>query len=161
MSTEEYFDEVKIELQLLKAKDFNHLLQTMKASYTDMPNELWEKAELNKLLKIFPEGQIAVIVNGKLAGCALSIIVNEKRFSKPHTYLEVIDNGKFGTHDPKGTVLYGIDVFIDPEFRGLRLGRRLYDARKELVENLNLESIFLGGRMPNYKEYADQMSPKV
>ena len=35
-------------------------------------------------------------------------------------------------------MLYGIDVFIVPEFRGLRLGRRLYDARKELCENLNL-----------------------
>ncbi|MEZ4566667.1 MAG: hypothetical protein R2860_06770 [Desulfobacterales bacterium] len=29
---------------------------------------------------------------------------------------------------------------------GLRLGRRLYDARKELCETLNLKSIIFGGR---------------
>ena len=49
---------------------------------------------------------------------------------------------------------------ITPEFRGLRLGRRLYDARKELCENLNLRAIVFGGRIPIYHKYADELSPK-
>ena len=61
---------------------------------------------------------------------------------------------------PLGDVLYGIDVFIKPEFRGLRLGRRLYDYRKELCEKLNLRGIAFGGRIPNYHKYAEEMSPK-
>ena len=49
----------------------------------------------------------------------------------------------------KGNKLYGIDIFIRPKFRGLRLGRRLYDYRKELCEKLNLKGIVFGGRIPN------------
>jgi len=56
--------------------------------------------------------------------------------------------------------LYGIDIFIKSEFRGLRLGRRLYDYRKELCERKNLKGIAFGGRIPNYHNYAELMSPK-
>lgn len=62
-------------------------------------------------------------------------------------------------HDPDGNALYGIDVFVDPAYRGLRLGRRLYDARKELCETLNLKSIIFGGRIPGYGDYSDTISP--
>ena len=66
----------------------------------------------------------------------------------------------FSHHDPDGDVLYGIEVFIHPDYRGLRLARRLYDIRKELCENLNLRAIMAGGRMPNYGKHAHAMSPK-
>ena len=33
-------------------------------------------------------------------------------------------------------MLYGIDVFVHPEYRGLRLARRMYDVRKELCEQV-------------------------
>lgn len=42
----------------------------------------------------------------------------------------------------------------------MRLGRRLYDARKELCETLNLKSIIFAGRIPKYSEYADDITPK-
>ena len=35
-----------------------------------------------------------------------------------------------GTILSEGNTLYGIEIMVDPEFRGLRLARRLYDARK-------------------------------
>ena len=54
----------------------------------------------------------------------------------------------FETHSEEGNVLYGIDVFIKPDFRGLRLGRRLYDYRKELCERINLRGSAFGGRIP-------------
>lgn len=42
----------------------------------------------------------------------------------------------------------------------MRLGRRLYDARKELCENLNLKAIVFGGRIPLYHKQADVLTPK-
>uniref|UniRef100_UPI00262AA6B9 bifunctional GNAT family N-acetyltransferase/carbon-nitrogen hydrolase family protein n=1 Tax=uncultured Lutibacter sp. TaxID=437739 RepID=UPI00262AA6B9 len=69
-------------------------------------------------------------------------------------------NYKFTTHTNDGDVLYGIDVFIKPQYRGLRLGRRLYDYRKELCERLNLRGVAFGGRIPNFHKYSDTLTPK-
>lgn len=63
----------------------------------------------------------------------------------------------------KVVFFYRLDCFvkfITPEFRGLRLGRRLYEYRKELCEKLNLKSILFGGRIPNYYKHADVLNPK-
>ena len=40
------------------------------------------------------------------------------------------------------------------------MARRLYDARKELCERLNLKSIVFGGRIPNYASHSLHFSPK-
>ena len=90
----------------------------------------------------------------------MSLIVEYDQFEDEHTYKDITGNFTFNTHTALGDVLYGIDIFIAPKYRGLRLGRRLYDYRKELVERLNLEGIAFGGRIPNYHKYAADISPK-
>ncbi len=57
-------------------------------------------------------------------------------------------------------MLYGIDVFVHPEYRGLRLARRLYDVRKELCERYNLRAMVVGGRIPGYAAHADELTPR-
>lgn len=149
-----------IQLRLLKTEDYEQLKETMVSSYITMPGSYWREEQIKTLINKFPEGQIVVEVNGELAGCALSLIVDYKRFENAHTYRDVTGNYTFNTHTDKGDVLYGIDVFIEPQFRGLRLGRRLYDYRKELCEKLNLRGIAFGGRIPNYHKYSSELSPK-
>ena len=65
----------------------------------------------------------------------MSIKLDYDSFDDQHTYEDITGNYTFDTHDENGDVLYGIDVFIKTEYRGLRLGRRLYDYRKELLKN--------------------------
>lgn len=149
-----------VELKYLSIQDYKELRVAMLEAYALLPDSAWERADIKRLVDLFPEGQIVIKINGQLAGCALSIIVDYKEFEGQHTYEEVTGDYSFNTHDPKGDMLYGIDVFIKQEFRGLRLGRRLYDYRKELCEKLNLKGIAFGGRMPNYHKYADDLSPK-
>lgn len=149
-----------VELSLLELADYPEFKEAMISSYSSMPESYWKEEKIAKLLTLFPEGQIVVKVNGHIAGAALSIIVDGKMAEKKHTYKEITGDYSFSTHSAKGDFLYGIDVFIHPEFRGLRLGRRLYDYRKDLCERLNLKGILFGGRIPNYHEYADKMTPK-
>jgi predicted amidohydrolase/GNAT superfamily N-acetyltransferase len=149
-----------IDLQFLQMKDYGKLKEAMIEAYKSLDDNYWEEHEIRTLIELFPEGQVVIKVNGELAGCALSIIVDYKKYEYHHTYEEITANSTFSTHDPKGDRLYGIDVFIKPGFRGLRLGRRLYDYRKELCERLNLKGIAFGGRIPNYHTYKDQLSPK-
>jgi GNAT superfamily N-acetyltransferase len=129
-------------------------------SYRSMAEAYWSENQIESLLTKFPAGQVVIRVNDKVAGCALSIVVNEDLLEGEHTYKDITSDYTFNNHRDNGDFLYGIDVFIKPEFRGLRLGRRLYDYRKELCEKLNLKGIVFGGRIPNYHKYMENMSPK-
>lgn len=150
----------KIELRNLLLSDYLELKDTMIQAYDDWEGAYWRENHIETLLNKFPEGQIVILVNGKVAGCAFSLVLNSRSFEENHTYREITGNYTFSTHDPEGDLLYGIEVFIHPDYRGLRLGRRLYDARKELCEQLNLKSIIFGGRIPNYQKYAAELTPR-
>jgi predicted amidohydrolase/GNAT superfamily N-acetyltransferase len=149
-----------IELAYLNLKDYQELKQAMIESYTTMPDSIWKEEQIRTLIHKFPEGQAVIKVNNQIAGCALSIIVDYDKFEHNHTYEQITGNYTFSTHTNDGDIIYGIDVFIKPEFRGLRLGRRLYDYRKDLCERLNLKGLAFGGRIPNYHKYANTLSPK-
>ncbi len=149
-----------IELTYLTLEDYQELKDAIIEAYATMPNADWKEHHIKKLINLFPEGQVVLRVNDQIAGCALSIRVAYDRFDDNHTYKQITGNYTFNTHRPDGDVLYGIDVFIKSEFRGLRLGRRLYDYRKELCERLNLKGITFGGRIPNYHKYRNELTPK-
>lgn len=150
----------EVVLRHLQIEDYQGIKESMIAAYENWPGAYWREQHIEKLLQIFPEGQIAIVIDNVVVGCAFSIIVKYEHFGDSHTYQQITGNFTFSTHNPKGDVLYGIDVFISPKYRGLRLGRRLYDARKELCERLNLKAIVFGGRIPNYHKYANELSPK-
>lgn len=149
-----------IQLKYLTAEDYPALAATMKAAYASMAHNIWEEEQIKILIEKFPEGQVALKINNEIAAVALSIIVPDKEIDKHHTYDSITGKETFSTHTPHGNVLYGIDIFVHPSFRGMKLGRRLYEYRRELCEKLNLKGIAFGGRMPNYHKYADEMTPK-
>jgi len=150
-----------VKIRPLQNSDYEGLKACMIRAYPQMPEAYWKEPQINRLLNIFPEGQLVVTINDQIAGCALSIIVKYSRFGDNHTYRDITGNFTFVTHNSNGDTLYGIDVFVDPHFRGRRLGRRLYDARKEICERLNLSGIVFGGRIPNYHAYSEELSPRA
>lgn len=151
--------EYKLTLRGLTPKDYPQIRYIMDQVYAGMGGA-WQPDEYATLIEQFPEGQICIEDNGKVVAAALAIIVNAEAFEKKgHTYEDVVSGGAMTRHDAEGDALYGVDIFVDPEYRGLRLGRRLYDARKELCETLNLKSIIFGGRIPGYGQYAGELTP--
>ena len=114
-----------IELVFLEMSDYPEIKASMQESYARMPDAYWKEHHIKALIEKFSEGQIGIKVDGELAGCALSIIVDYAKFEDKHTYNQITGAYSFNTHTYKGDTLYGIDVFIRPKFRGLRLGRRL------------------------------------
>jgi len=145
-------------LRHLTADDYDDIRDIMDRIYSSMGGA-WKKKEYLAQLAKFPEGQFCIEDSGRVAAAAFSVIVDYSQFGDEHTYDEITGNAYLTSHDPNGDVLYGVEVFVSPDYRGLRLGRRLYEARKELCRNLNLKSIVAGGRIPNYNKYAHEMSP--
>lgn len=152
---------MNINTRKLTLDDYEPMKDVMIKSYNNIGGQYWRKERIEKLLQIFPEGQFCVEADGHVVGVALSIIVNYAEFGEQHTYDQVTGNYSFNTHDPAGDMLYGIEVVVHPESRGLRIGRRLYNARKQCCEHFNLRSIMAGGRIPSYHLYADQMTPRA
>lgn len=150
----------KIELRNLHIEDYFELKRSMIEAYPEMEDMYWKEHHIEKLLDTFPDGQLVVLADGKVVGSALSLIIDEKDIDDNHTYEEITGGYTFSTHDQEGNILYGIDVFIHPSYRGLRLGRRLYDQRKELCEQLNLKGIMFAGRIPNYSKVSKEITPK-
>lgn len=140
-------------LRHLEIGDYDDIQHIMNRIYPPSMGGAWERDEYVAKLARFPQGQICIEDNGKVIAAALSLIIDYDKFSGRHSYMEVIGDGRLKNHTPDGDYLYGVDVFVDPDYRGMRLGRRLYDARKELCEKLNLKGILIGGRIPGYKDH--------
>ncbi len=155
-------EEHRLRLRHLRPEDYDDVAAIMAAAYAGIQGPFGGAISRDKFLAQvgrFPEGQICIEDHGKVVAAAMGLIVDYDRFGDSHTYAEITGNGYFTTHDPNGDVLYGTDVFVDPDYREMRLGRRLYDARKELCRKLNLRAIIAGGRIPGYDEHASDMRP--
>lgn len=151
-------DQHKLTLRNLQESDYLDVKEMMDAVYS-LFGGAWPLSKFKAMLTTFPAGQLCIEDNGKVVAAALSLIVRYDNFGDNHTYDQITGNGYLTTHDPKGDVLYGVDVFVHPDYRDLRLGRRLYDSRKELCRSLNLKAIVAGGRIPGYEGYAKELSP--
>ena len=149
----------RLKLRCLSLDDYDEIRDIMDRVY-NRAGGAWTHAQFGSMLAHFPEGQFCIEDNGKVVAAALSLVVDYKRYGDWHTHEQITGNGYFTTHDRDGDSLYGVDVFVDPDYRSLRLGRRLYDARKELCRNLNLRRIIFGGRIPNYDEYSERLTPQ-
>ncbi|MEN1968762.1 bifunctional GNAT family N-acetyltransferase/carbon-nitrogen hydrolase family protein [Lentibacillus sp. N15] len=118
----------------------------------------FKREHFESQLKIFPEGQICIEYDGVIVGSCSSIIVNFDEYGEDHSFDEIADEGFIRNHNPAGKNLYGIEVVVHPEYRQMKIGRRLYEARRKICKKFNLESILFGGRLPNYHKYGDQIS---
>ena len=152
--------ETRVEIRNLRMEDYDAMAEVTRRAYAGIGGLPWGLQHIGKLLDLFPEGQLCVTVDGQPVGFALALIVNYTKFGDAHTYEDITGKLSFSTFDREGDVLYGLDMMVDPDYRNMRLGGRLYEARKALCENLNLRAIVAGGRIPGYAEHAASLSPK-
>jgi predicted amidohydrolase/GNAT superfamily N-acetyltransferase len=148
----------RIRLRPLTMGDFEALVALQLICFPGM--KPWTREQVASQLAIFPEGQFAIEVDGRIVGSSSSLVVDSSSHSEWHNWSAITDGGMIRNHDPGGDMLYGMEIMVDPEFRGLKLSRRLYEARKQLARDLNLKGITIGGRIAGYGKYADTMSAR-
>ena len=148
--------ETKVVVRELHIDDFDELITLQTACFPGM--DPWTREQIESQIARFPEGQLCIEYEGELVASSSSLIVDSDRYSEWHNWKEVADGGFIRNHTPDGDTLYGIEMMVDPECRGFRLSRRLYDARKRLAKSKNLARIMIAGRIPGYQAVADEMT---
>jgi ribosomal protein S18 acetylase RimI-like enzyme len=146
----------------IQPEDIPKIVNLQKESFPYLARygNIWHPDELQSHLQIFAEGQfVAVEPDGTIVGSASTLIVSLNPEYAEHTWKEITADGMFTNHNPNGDSLYGADISTHPKHRHEGIGGMLYDARKELAAKLNLRRTMAGGRLFNYSEYADRMSP--
>lgn len=125
-------------------------------------SELLSAAQYRKHLELFPEGQFVALttVAGKRipVGSTATFRTDFDFDHIQHTFLDAVADGWLTNHDPDGDWLYGADMSVHPKFRGMRIGRRLYEARQSLARRLNLRGEIAGALLPGYQRHADRLS---
>lgn len=150
--------ETHIRVRPLRIEDFDALIALQKRCFPGM--HTWEREQIESQLRHFPEGQLCVEYEGEIVATSSSLIVDFDDYDTWQDWKAISDAGYIRNHNPAGDTLYGIEIMVDPDYRGLKLARRLYEARKQIVREHNLLRIIVGGRIPGYGKHADNMSAR-
>ena len=111
----------------------------------------YSESTLTGQLHHFPEGQIVVLVDNNVVGYCATFRLSGDVALKAHNWTEITGDGYASRHDPEGEWLYGMEVAVDPDYRGYRIGQRLYNERKKLCTTLKLRGIVFAGRLPTWQ----------
>ncbi|MGE3807130.1 MAG: GNAT family N-acetyltransferase, partial [Gemmataceae bacterium] len=150
--------EWKVNVRPMAIDDYEQVGELQKRCFPGMPT--WMREQIQSQLDLFPDGQLVVDVDGEVVASSGSLILQYEPSLEWHNWKKVSDNGFIRNHNPKGDTLYGIEIMVDPEYRGMKLSRRLYEARKELCRQRNLARIIIAGRIPGYHKHADEMTAR-
>lgn len=146
----------KIKLRKLQMKDYSQIIEIQKKCFPGM--KPWSKQQFENILTYFNDGQYCIQYGKKIIASSSSLIINFDDYSETSSWNELTDSGNISNHNKYGDTLYGMEIMVDPEFQGMKLSRRLYDARKEIAKKYNLKRILIGGRLPNYYKYCESLS---
>ncbi len=149
----------KVFVRQTQEKDFPQIAELTRRVYAgSLP---WKETQLASHLEIFPEGQLVAVESetGEIVGMSASLIILWEDYELQANWRDFTDNGMFTNHDPKnGRTLYGAEVMVAPGKQRMGVGKKIYKARRELVENLGLLRIRAGARLRNYHRYAGKYS---
>lgn len=121
------------------------------------PSEILNRNHFANHLKVFPEGQLVVEKDGVIIASASSFRSNFPEHDT--TFLEETDNlWTTKVQIPDGDWMYGIDMGVLPEYRGLGLSTELYKARTEICAQLGLKGQIIAGMTIGYGRFKDTMT---
>ncbi len=121
-------------------------------------DELIKAKHYLKHLELFPEGQFVITDKGNVIGMTSSMRSSFDFADYHHTFKETIAGGWMTNHNPEGDWLYGLDIGVHPDYRGMGLARILYRARHEIAKQLGLKGQLTVGMMSGYGAVSNDMS---
>ena len=131
------------------AADIPAIRKLCRKVYANIDDYTYTQDQLRGQMASFPEGQFVATFEDALVGYCATFQIDEAIAFAPHSWSGITGNGFAARHDPEGDWLYGMEVFVDSDYRGHRIGQRLYEARKALATEMRLKGVTFGGRIPS------------
>lgn len=128
--------------------DIDHIIELCKRAYPNMAP--YTASMLLAQINNFKNGHFVAEYEGQIVGFCVSFVIDGETALKKHNWKEITGGGYASRHNPLGDYLYGMEVCVDPGFRGLRIGQRLYSKRRSLCQKLRLKGIVFGARMAEF-----------
>lgn len=147
MSKSKKENQPKLIVRNTQTGDIKKIQKLYRKSYPDVAP--YSASQIKGHIQQFAQGQFVVLFEDEIVGfCATCKISEDLAFSK-HSWDSITGGGYASRHDPHGDWLYGIEILVDPDMHGNRIGQRLYIERKKLCMDMGLKGIVFGGRLPN------------
>ena len=139
--------------------DIPQLIDISKRTFGD---GAWMPSHIESHLDVFPEGQLVAVDpdDDRVVGSASSLIINWDDYKFEADEDERTDDGFFTNHDPLGKTLWGAGVEVDPDYRGMGIGKMMYRMRREIVRGLGLLRIRAGARLRGYSKVKNVLTPE-
>ena len=138
-----------IEIRNAKQEDIDKVVE--------LENEIWpegtraSREKFESRFKIFPQGFFVAFKNNQMIGVSTSEIINYDVQNPPTSWESITDNGFIEkTHITDGTSLYVVSIGAISRSGA---GSALLEAQKKLKQELGLEFLVLGARIPGYGSY--------
>ena len=148
---------LQIRCEYFNPVNYNDFKALMQLCFADMGGEFACEEEMHLLSDLYPRGQIVAYHNGHMIGAVISRIVPLESYNKAHRQAEILDLNTYVADAAIGNALYGLDIFVHPDYRTIKLGHALYG---KLIDEFTADNFtdFLGAsRVSNYSRYASEM----
>lgn len=140
----------KLLLRNATSKDITDILTLTRLVYKNIAP--YSEDMIRGQIGNFPEGQFVAIYNDQIVGYCATFMISGDIALKQHSWREITGDGFASRHDERGDYLYGMEVCVNPEYRGMRIGQRFYNERKKLCAFRRLKGVVFGGRMPGLRK---------
>jgi ribosomal protein S18 acetylase RimI-like enzyme len=147
-----------------RREDLPAVVELMRRVYRapHSPEAVWPEETLLEHLDHYPQGQFSILDDkGQLVADATTMRVASAKALRPHRWSELTGGGSLATHDPQGDAFYGVDLAVDPAFRGRGLARHLYAARIAFALSEGCRRFVAGARIPGYHLASDLIAPEA
>jgi GNAT superfamily N-acetyltransferase len=149
----------RFEVRNTRIDDIDGIAVLCREIYPESPP--WNATQIQSHLFVFPEGQLVAIETStqQVVGMAASLIILWDDYHAAMDWNAFTGSGMFTNHDPtNGRTLYGAEIMVKPTLQRSGIGKKIYQARRELAERLGLLRIRAGARLRGYHRYAHRMS---
>jgi ribosomal protein S18 acetylase RimI-like enzyme len=118
----------------------------------------WSAEAFERQLAVFPEGQLVVETEGRVAAAATNCLLSLGGTLPGWHHLNLRVWGEISGHRPDGDGLYLVDLVVHPLYRRRHYALHLCEAVQRMVKTRKWLNLFVIARLPGYHNHATKVA---